>query len=101
MEVTIPARLKPGDTVAIVSPSFGAVGAWPHRAQRGIDYLRSLDLKVKVMPNAGRNDSWVSAPPEERAGDLHEAFADPEVKLVLCGIGGITAISCCPIWTST
>lgn len=40
------------------------------------------------MPNAQRNDSWVSALPQERADDLHRAFGDPEVKLVLCGIGG-------------
>ena len=40
------------------------------------------------MPNARRNDSWASAPPEARADDLHGAFADPEVGVVLCGIGG-------------
>lgn len=84
----IPSRLKPGDTVAIVSPSFGAVGAWPHRTERGAAYLRELGLEVKVMPNAARNDSWISAPAAERVDDLHQAFADPEVKAILCGIGG-------------
>jgi hypothetical protein len=29
-----PRRVQTGDTVAVVSPSFGAPGAWPHRAQR-------------------------------------------------------------------
>ena len=31
---------------------------------------------------------WASAPPEDRAADLHAAFADDEVAVVLCGIGG-------------
>lgn len=86
--MTVPPPLEQGDTVAIVSPSFGALGAWPHRAERGIAYLESLGLKVEVMPNARRNDSWTSASPAERADDIHRAFASPHVKLILCGIGG-------------
>ncbi|MDQ3217820.1 MAG: LD-carboxypeptidase [Actinomycetota bacterium] len=81
-------RVIPGDTVAVVSPSFGAPGAWPHRAERGTAYLESLGLKVRMMPNAARADSWVSAPAEARADDLHEAFADDSVAAVLSSIGG-------------
>jgi muramoyltetrapeptide carboxypeptidase LdcA involved in peptidoglycan recycling len=84
----VPPAVKAGDTVAIVSPSWGAVGVWPHRTERGIAYLRSLGLEVKLMPNAARNDSWVSASAQERADDLHAAFSDPTVSVVLCGIGG-------------
>ncbi|MGN6379039.1 MAG: S66 family peptidase [Gaiellales bacterium] len=74
--------------MGIVSPSFGAVGQWPHRAERGTAYLQSLGLNVRLMPNATRSDSWASAPPEARVADLHAAFADDEVAVVLCGIGG-------------
>lgn len=86
--LTKPPRVRPGDTVAVVSPSFGAVGTWPHRAERGTAYLESLGLKVRVMPNAARSEGWASAPPEDRVADLHDAFADDEVAVVLCGIGG-------------
>jgi len=81
-------RVRPGDTVAVVSPAFGAVGRWPHRVERATAYLESLGLKVRLMPNAARSDGWASAPPEARAADLHEAFADDEVAVVLAGIGG-------------
>src|SRR2546429_8596658 len=74
--------------VAIVSPSFGAVGLWPHRLERGTAYLESLGLRVRLMPNAARSESWVSAPAEARAEDLHQAFADDDVAVVLAGIGG-------------
>jgi muramoyltetrapeptide carboxypeptidase len=40
------------------------------------------------MPNAARSDGWASAPPQDRVADLHAAFADDEVAVVLCGIGG-------------
>jgi len=83
-----PPRVKPGDTVAVVSPSAGAVGRWPHRVERGTRYLESLGLNVRVMPNAARIDGWVSAPPEVRVDDLHQAFSDDDVTVVLAGIGG-------------
>ena len=84
----VPRRVRPGDTVAVVSPSAPAVARWPHRVERGVAYLESLGLRVRLMPNAGGLDGWVSAPPERRAGDLHEAFADEEVAVVLAAIGG-------------
>jgi muramoyltetrapeptide carboxypeptidase LdcA involved in peptidoglycan recycling len=86
--LTKPRRVRAGDTVAIVSPSFGAVGQWPHRAERATAYLESLGLSVRLMPHAARSDSWTSAPAEDRAADLHAAFEDDQVAVVLCGIGG-------------
>ena len=88
METQVPPAVERGMTVALVSPSFGALGAWPHRAERGVAYLESLGLQVRVMPNAALNDGWASAPAAARAGDLHAAFADDEVGVVLCSIGG-------------
>jgi muramoyltetrapeptide carboxypeptidase len=83
-----PPRVRPGDTVGVVSPSFGAVGRWPHRLQQATTYLESLGLRVRLMPNAARSDSWVSAPADARVQDLHQAFLDDEVTVVLAGLGG-------------
>ena len=88
MHTTVPPRVEPGMTVALVSPSYGALGAWPHRMERGVAYLESLGLKVRVMPHAARNEGWSSAPAEARAEDLNTAFADDEGGVVLCSIGG-------------
>jgi len=35
-------KLKPGDKVAIVSPSFAAPGVWPHVHQLGLERLRDV-----------------------------------------------------------
>ena len=86
--LTRPRRVRRGDAVAVVSPSFGAVGRWPHRVARAVAYLESLDLEVRTMPNAARSDGWASAPAEARVADLHEAFMDDGVGVVLAGIGG-------------
>jgi muramoyltetrapeptide carboxypeptidase len=84
----VPPPIETGSAVAVISPSFGAVGRWPHRAERATKYLESLGLWVKVMPNADRQEDWVSAPAEQRADDIHAAFEDPDVSLVLASIGG-------------
>lgn len=90
--------MRAGDVVAVVSPSFGAVGRWPHRVERATAYLEgSLGLRVRVMPNAARSESWVSAPAQARADDLHEAFADDEIAVVLAGIGGDHANALLPL----
>lgn len=83
-----PPRVRSGDTVAVVSPAFGGVGRWPHRVTRATAYLESLGLRVRVMPNAARDEGWASAPAAARVDDLHEAFADDDVAVVLAGIGG-------------
>ena len=93
----VPPRVQEGDSVAIVSPGFGAVGRWPHRAERGIAYLEGLGLRVKVMENARRSEGWASAPPEVRVADLHAAFLDDEVAVVLAGIGGNHANQLLPL----
>ena len=84
----MPRRVREGDVVAIVSPSAPAVGRWPHRVERGTRFLESVGLRVRLMPNAAGVEGWVSGSAEARAADLHEAFADPEVAVVLAGIGG-------------
>ncbi len=85
---TAPRRIRAGDTVAVVSPSFGAAALWPHRLERGRAYLEALGLNVRVMPHANGAGHWTSGPAEARAADVHEAFADPDVAVVLCSIGG-------------
>jgi muramoyltetrapeptide carboxypeptidase len=74
--------------VAVVSPSLGAVGRWPHRVERARAYLESLGLRVRVTTNAARDDGWASASAELRAADIHEAFLDDDVSVVLASIGG-------------
>ena len=80
--------MRAGDAVALVSPSWFAAGAFPHRVERGRAYIESLGLRLKVMPNALAVGAWAAGTAQERVDDVHTAFADPEVSVVLCAIGG-------------
>src|SRR5690606_10653790 len=80
-----PPKPRPGDRVAIVSPSRGLPAKFPEIYELGLQRLRDeLGLVPVEYPTTRRMD----ATPQDRARDLHDAFADPEVTAVLASIGG-------------
>lgn len=83
-----PARLQPGDTVGIVSPSWGGAGMFPHRVELGVRHLQSLGFKVKIAPHALNQHGIVSDTPQHRVDDINGMFGDPEVKAIIAAIGG-------------
>jgi muramoyltetrapeptide carboxypeptidase LdcA involved in peptidoglycan recycling len=83
-----PGRLQPGDTIAVVSPSWGGAGAFLHRVEQAIQQIHSLGFQVRLAPHALNQHSHVSDTPENRAQDINQMFADPQVKMILAAIGG-------------
>ncbi len=82
------ARLRPGDTIGIVSPSWGGAAAYPHRLENGVSFLESQGYRVRVATHARNSAGFVSGTPEARVSDIHELFADPAVTAIVASIGG-------------
>jgi len=80
--------LQPGDTVGLMSPSSPAAALYPHRLQQGVHSLRAMGLGVRLAPGINRRTRWTAGSPAERANDLHELWADSEVKAIIATIGG-------------
>lgn len=78
-------KLKPGDKVAILSPSFCAPAVWPHVHELGLKRLKEVFQLVPVEYPTTRK---LGATGEERTSDLIAAFTDPEIKAVIATIGG-------------
>ncbi len=83
-----PPRLRKGDTVGIVSPSWGGGAEYPHRVERGVEYLESSGFRVRMAPHAMNSVGYVSDTAENRASDIHAMFGDPEVRAIVATIGG-------------
>ncbi|GGW24854.1 S66 peptidase family protein [Streptomyces xantholiticus] len=86
--LTRPARLRPGDRVAVVAPSGPVRG---EGLDAGLDILRAWDLDPVVMPHARETHpglSYLAGADEARARDLTEAWCDPSVSAVICARGG-------------
>jgi muramoyltetrapeptide carboxypeptidase len=86
--IVIPAKLRPGDEVRVVSPAV-SLGFIPEY-QRTLAERRfeELGLRCSFSTNAEVLDRFDSSPVEARVSDLHEAFADPEVKGIFTTLGG-------------
>ncbi len=94
-----PPRLKPGDTVAAVSLSWGGAGdpeiLW--RYETGKRRLAErFGLNVVELPHTLKGSDYVYHHPEARAADLMRAFADPEIKGIFSCIGGDDSIRMLP-----
>lgn len=88
-----PDKPRPGDRVAILSPSSGLPEVLPLPFELGLRRLREdFGLEPVEYPTTRR----MGSSPRDRAADIHAAFADPEIKAVISSIGGDDEITVLP-----
>ena len=86
MPLLKPRPLKPGDTVALITPATYVSN--PDAlllAQRTVEFL---GLKWKMGANVAKREGYLGGTVSERLADLHSAFADPGVAAVFSIRGG-------------
>jgi muramoyltetrapeptide carboxypeptidase LdcA involved in peptidoglycan recycling len=93
VRLVTPPKAKPGDKVAVVSPSFAAPAVAPAVHEQALERLRAVSGLVPVEYPTTRT---IDASPQERARDLNQAFADPDIRAVLATIGGEDQITVTP-----
>lgn len=86
--ISRPHRLGDGDTVAVVSTSWGGPSEFPAVHEAGLAALARFGLRVREYPGTRRTSSELRADPAARAADLNAAFADPSVRAIIASIGG-------------
>jgi len=78
-------KLKKGDKVAILSPSFAAPGKWPDVYELGLKRLKEI---FGLIPVEFPTTKKLGASKEERSKDLIDAFDDKSIKAIIASIGG-------------
>ena len=92
-DLRYPAKPRPGDRVAVVSPSTALPAIFPHVHELGLRRLRDeLGLEPVEYPTTRQ---W-QADPRDRARDLNAAFADPTITAVLATVGGDDQVTVIP-----
>jgi muramoyltetrapeptide carboxypeptidase LdcA involved in peptidoglycan recycling len=92
-EFSYPAKPKPGDRVAVLSPSSGLPAVFPEVFDLGLRRLRDdFDLVPVEFPTT----RTMGTSPRDRARDIHAAFGDPSIAAVLASIGGDDQIDVVP-----
>lgn len=94
LPAVIPASLKPGDAVALVSP---ASPVDPVLVEGACERLRAEGFEPVVMPHAvGAPSGSFAATGADRIADLTEALTNPRYKAVICTRGGYGAVELLP-----
>lgn len=89
----IPPSLRPGDHIAIVSPS-GAVK--PELVDGLAQFITEAGFAPVIMPHAkGRSGSYAAAR-ADRFADMASAIGDHSIKAIFCSRGGYGAVHLIP-----
>ena len=81
-----PAALRPGATLAVLSP---ASTPKPELVERGLKHLQTLGYRTVLSPHAlDSGPLYYAGRFEDRLADLHAAFADPAIDGIVCTRGG-------------
>lgn len=81
-----PAALRPGATLAVISP---ASTPRPEMVERGLAELEALGYHIKLGRHAlASGPLYYAGSVRNRLEDLHAAFADTEVDGIVCTRGG-------------
>jgi len=89
MNKTRPDPLKIGDKVGVISPSWCGPKYFPHRFERGINFLKSIGLKPVISPKHSITVNETFGMASDRASDINNFFGDVEIKAVFVTIGGV------------
>src|SRR5215218_1213587 len=88
-----PPKARPGDRVAVLSPSFAAAGAFPAVHEQA---LRRLTEVTGLIPVEYPTTRTIGASAQARAADVNAAFADPDIRALLAVLGGEDQITVVP-----
>jgi muramoyltetrapeptide carboxypeptidase len=84
-KITVPTRIKPGDTIGIVAP------ASPFDREtflRGVSAIEEMGFKVFIPPEIFAETRYLAGPDNHRAQYLNQLFADPSIDAIICARGG-------------
>ena len=90
-----PPRLKAGDTVGLVEPSWSSGDRF--EVALAMETIRAMGLVPKLGPHVGTRYGYLAGRDAERAADLNAMFKDPEVRAIFAIRGGSGAARILPL----
>ncbi|WP_044618210.1 S66 family peptidase [Gynuella sunshinyii] len=91
-----PKALQKGNTIAVLSPSWGGPSLFPHIYQQGLSNIRALGFNVVEFPTATTDATTLYLDPKLRARDINDAFANTSVDGIISTIGGEDSVRILP-----
>jgi muramoyltetrapeptide carboxypeptidase len=90
-----PPRVSPGATIGVVTVATPAETRG--QVERGVEWWESHGYRVKLGRSTQERGGDFGGPPELRAADLYEMFADPAVGAIQTTRGGYGTVDVLPL----
>ncbi len=84
-------KLKPGDEIRVIAPSMSLSEVWQDVHHHAVDFWQKAGFNLTYSKNSHELDKYHSSSIASRVEDLHEAFLDPNVKMVITSLGGFNS----------
>jgi len=81
-----PPRLRPGDMVGLIEPAGFSDG--PEQVEAAMATIRGMGLVPKAGRHVAARYGYLAGSDAERASDINEMFADPDIRAVFAVRGG-------------
>lgn len=89
MGIIKPKKLNSKDVIGIIAP--GSSPDDHSRIEKGVGYLEKMGYRTQLGKNVGKTKGYLAGTDSERLSDLHQMFADKNVKAIFCLRGGYGA----------
>lgn len=87
----IPSKLRYGDEIRVIAPSRNLTEVRQDMYNQAISFWNRKGFKITISKNSREVTSFHSSSVASRVEDIHQAFCDPNVKMVISCIGGYNA----------
>jgi len=85
-------KLKAGDNVRVIAPANGLADSLVNEYKlKAIKKFQELNLNLSFSKHANERDEFNSSSIDSRLTDLHDAFSDPSIKMVIAVCGGFNS----------
>lgn len=81
-----PRGLRPGDTIGLFNPSGAIYERAPYEMAH--EALQAMGFKTQEAPHLRARYGHMAGTPAQRAADIHQLFADPQIAGLLAVTGG-------------
>lgn len=86
-------KLKKGDSIRVISPASSLASHWISDELKTIamNNFKQLGLKLSFSKNVSEIDDFGSSSVLSRIDDIHQAFADKSIQMIITTYGGFNA----------
>lgn len=89
----IPNKLKKGDKIGVIAPSSPITESNLEDINNSITLMEASGFEIVFGKNAFKNTLGYGATAKEKAEDINNMFANPEIKAIFCAKGGANSNS--------